>query len=222
MKKEIINKMDFLVWLYVFCIFASEVMWVKSFPLFTIFGFELNASVAIFLMPLIYSINDVITEVYWRDRMRQIMKLWIFVMFLIIIVSAFFTWLPVTERFAPMSESYNTIFYTSIRMSFASLCAFSFANMLDIIIFSKLRDKMKDKWLWIRTNVSNIVSEWFDTFVFLFLAFYHFNESFEQNLMFILSIWLPYWFLKCIISLINTPFVYWWVKKLKEDIKTDL
>ena len=66
-------------------------------------------------------------------------------MFLIIIVSAFFTWLPVTERFAPMSESYNTIFYTSIRMSFASLCAFSFANMLDIIIFSKLRDKMKDK-----------------------------------------------------------------------------
>lgn len=215
--KKLINNMDFLVGLYVFCIFASEVMGVKSFPLFTIFWYQLNASVAIFLMPLIYSINDVVTEVYGRDRMRQIMKLGIFIMALIILVSVFFTWLPVTERFAPTSEAYNTIFHISIRMSFASLIAFSVANVLDILIFSKLREKMKDKWLWIRTNVSNIISEGIDTFVFLFLAFYHFTDSFEQNLTFILSIWLPYWFLKCVVSVINTPLVYWGVKKIKEE-----
>ena len=209
--------MDFLIWLYVFCIFASEVMWVKSFPLFTIFWYQLNASVAIFLMPLIYSINDVVTEVYWRERMRQIMKLWIFIMIMIIITSAFFTWLPMTERFAPTSEAYNTIFHISIRMSFASLCAFTVANILDILIFSKMRKKMKNKGLWLRTNVSNIISTWIDTFLFLFLAFYHLNETFAENWAFILSIWLPYWFLKCVVSVINTPFVYWWVRKLREE-----
>ena len=109
--KKLINHMDFLVGLYVFCIFASEVMGVKSFPLFTMFGYQLNASVAIFLMPLIYSINDVVTEVYGKERMKQIMKLGIVVMILIVLVSAFFTRLPVTERFAPTSEAYNTIFH---------------------------------------------------------------------------------------------------------------
>jgi uncharacterized integral membrane protein (TIGR00697 family) len=91
------------------------------------------------------------------------------------------------------------------------------ANILDILIFAKLREKMKNKWLWLRTNVSNIVSECFDTFVFLFLAFYSLEKWFWDNFSFILSIWLPYWFLKCVMSFINTPFVYLWVRFLKNN-----
>jgi uncharacterized PurR-regulated membrane protein YhhQ (DUF165 family) len=51
----------------------------------------------------------------------------------------------------------------------------------------------------------------------LFLAFYVSSISFWDNLSFILSIWFPYWLLKCIMSFVNTPFVYLWVKYLKNN-----
>ncbi|MDR1987531.1 MAG: queuosine precursor transporter [Candidatus Peribacteria bacterium] len=110
--------------------------------------------------------------------MRQIMKLGFLIIFMIALTSAIFTWLPETERFKPTSEAYNTIFHTSIRMSIASLISFAIANILDILIFAKLREKMKNKGLWFRTNISNIISECFDTFIFLFLAFYVSSISF--------------------------------------------
>jgi uncharacterized integral membrane protein (TIGR00697 family) len=213
--------MDVMIGLYVFCIFASEVMGAKSFPLFSILGYQLNASVAIFLLPLVYSINDIIIEVYGKQRMRQIMNMGLLVIVLIILVSAFFTLLPATARFAGMNEAYASIFHMRIRMSIASLLSFVVANILDILVFSFLREKMKDKKLWIRTNVSNIISEFFDTFVFLFIAFYALESSFASNVAFIVSIGLPYWLLKCVMSVIITPAVYYGTRKLKGEEKAE-
>ena len=68
------NKMDFLVALYIFCIAVAELMGGKTFPLVNIFGFQLNASVAIFVFPLIFTINDIITEVYGRERARSLIR----------------------------------------------------------------------------------------------------------------------------------------------------
>ena len=59
-----IEKFDLLVSVYIFCIAVSELMGAKTFPLANIFGYQLNASVAIFVLPLIFTIYDVITEVY--------------------------------------------------------------------------------------------------------------------------------------------------------------
>lgn len=207
--------MDVLIGVYIFCIFAAEVMGAKSFPLFTIAGYQLNASVAIFLLPLIYSINDIVIEVYGKQRMRQIMRMGRLIVLFIILVCAFFTALPATARFAEMNDAYTAIFHMGIRMSIASLLAFIIANLLDIYLFALLREKMKEKKLWLRTNVSNIVSEFFDTFIFLFIAFYALKSSFSDNLTFILSIGLPYRLLKCIMSLVATPAVIRGVKKLK-------
>jgi uncharacterized integral membrane protein (TIGR00697 family) len=210
-----LNKMDVMIGLYVFCIFASEVMGAKSFPLFTVFGYQLNASVAIFLLPLVYSINDIIIEVYGKERMRQILWMGMLIIVLIVLVCAFFTALPTTARFAEMNGAYTAIFQMGIRMSIASLVSFAVANVLDVYVFAVMREKMKERKLWLRTNISNIISEFFDTFVFLFIAFYALDVSFGSNVTFIFSIGLPYWMLKCVMSLVATPAVVYGVRKLK-------
>lgn len=212
-----INKMDFLIWLYIFCVFASEVMWAKTFPLVNLFGHQFNASVAIFLLPFIYSVNDVIVEVFGKERMRQIIRASLFIITLIIITCFFFTRLPPSTRFSWMEVAYDSIFGMSIRMAFASLMAFAIADFLDIYIFSKLRTKLWNSKLWFRTNVSNIISEFVDTFVFMILAFYAFDQSITSNFSFILSVWIPYRVLKCLMSVIGTPFVYLGVKWLKKS-----
>lgn len=212
-----LNKMDLFIGIYIFCVFASEVMGAKTFPLINIMWHQFNASVAIFLLPVIYSINDIIVEVFGKERMRQIIKVSMIIIVLIILTSAFFTFLPPSARFTNTEGAYDIIFGTSIRMALASLAAFGIADFLDVLIFSKLKERLWTSKLRLRTNVSNIISEFVDTFVFMILAFYAFDQGFTSNMSFILSIGIPYRILKCLMSVIETPFVYLGVNWLKKD-----
>ena len=213
------RKLDVLIGLYIFCVFASEVMWAKTFPIVHMFDRQFNASVAIFLIPLVYSINDIIIEVYGKERMRQIITVSLMVILLIIATSFFFTQLPPSARFVQTEPAYDTIFGLSIRMSLASLLAFASADLLDVHIFSRLRQKLGNTQLWLRTNLSNILAEFVDTFVFMILAFYAFDQSFAANFSFLLSIGVPYRLLKCVMSVIGTPLVYLWVDWLHGEEK---
>ena len=103
-----IEKFDFLLSLYIFCIVVSEVMGRKTFPIMTIGTFTLNASVAIFVFPLIYTINDIIIEVYGKDKAKSIMRSGLFIIFLIMLFSLLATSLPPSVRFAPSENAYDT------------------------------------------------------------------------------------------------------------------
>jgi queuosine precursor transporter len=212
-----IHKFDLLIALYMFCIATSELMGAKTFPLVTIGGWTLNQSVSIFTVPLVFTINDVITEVYGRQRTRSIIRAGLVIIGLILLFSLLSTNLPPSARFAPTEEAYDTIFGLSARFSFASLLAFGIAEFTDVYIFAKLREKLGEKGLWLRNNVSNIVSQFIDTAIFMFAAFWAFDQSAGSNVSFILSLMIPYWIVKCLMSVIETPFVYLGVKWLKSD-----
>jgi uncharacterized PurR-regulated membrane protein YhhQ (DUF165 family) len=47
------------------------------------------------------------------------------------------------------------------------------------------------------------------------LAFYAFDRSLGSNFAFLTSLILPYWLLKCFMSVLETPFVYVGVKWLR-------
>lgn len=212
-----IQKFDLLVSIYIFCICAAELMGAKTFPLVKIFGFQLNASVAIFLIPLLFTINDMITEVYGKERTRSVIRSGLIVIGFILLVSVAFTALPPSARFAASEGAYDDIFGKSARIAFASLTAFALAEFLDVYIFAKIRQRLGKSKLWLRTNVSNFGSQLTDTVVFMTLAFYAFNRPFGDNFSFLLGLIIPYWLLKCFMSLIETPFVYAGVKWLRSE-----
>ncbi len=214
-----IHKFDFLVGLYIFCVLVSELMGAKTFVLWN-YGFNLNASVAIFVIPVIFSVNDIITEVYGAKRTRSLIWTSLIIVALLVLYSFLAISLPPSKRFMESEIAYDSIFAKSIRMSLASLTAFAFADFLDVFVFSKIRERMGKKALWLRNNASNFISQFFDTTIFMFLAFYALEKPFMENLPFLFSLILPYWALKCSMSVIETPFVYLGVKWLKKD-KTD-
>lgn len=214
-----IQKLDFLISVYIFCICAAELMGAKTFPLIKLFGYQLNASVAIFLLPLIFTINDVITEVYGKERTRSIIRSGLFIIFLIFAFSILTTNLPPSTRFITSEKAYDTIFGLSARIAAASLVAFTLAEFMDVFIFAKIREKLGKKALWFRNNASNFVSQFVDTSVFMFLAFYSLDKNFNDNFPFLISLIIPYWLLKCFMSVIETPLVYLGVNWLKKDKK---
>jgi uncharacterized integral membrane protein (TIGR00697 family) len=211
-----IQKTDLLISFYIGCIAISELMGAKTFPLTTIGSFKLSASVAIFVVPLIYCINDVITEVYGKERARSIVRSGLLVILFILLFSLLSTRLPSTPRFAATEKAYETIFSISARIAASSLIAFTVAEFMDVFIFARLRQKFGKKALWLRTNVSNIISQFFDTTLFMVLAFYALNRPFGDNASFLIGLIIPYWIIKCLMSFIETPLVYLGVKWLKD------
>ena len=211
-----IEKFDLLVSVYIFCIAVSELMGAKTFPLVNFFGYQLNASVAIFVLPLVFTINDVITEVYGKERTRSVIRSGLIIIFLILLFSVLATSLPPSKRFQNSEGAYDIIFGLSARIAAASLTAFALAEFMDVFIFAKIREKLGKKGLWLRNNLSNFISQFLDTFVFMFLAFYAFDKSLNSNIVFLFSLILPYWLLKCSMSIIETPLVYIGVRWLKK------
>lgn len=212
-----IKKLDFLISLYIFCICVAELMGGKVFHLFKIGSFPLNASVAIFTLPIIFSINDVITEVYGKERARSVVRSGLLIVALIFLTDLLFTSLPPSKFFMKKEIAYDSIFATSARIAFASLSAFAISDFLDIYLFSIIREKYGKKALWFRNNLSNIISQLVDTVVFIFIAFYVIDKPFAANFSTLLGIILPYWLIKCFMSVIETPFVYLGVNWLKKD-----
>lgn len=208
------EKIDFLIAIYIFCIVVAELMGGKTFPILT-HPFVLNGSVALLVLPFVFSINDIVIEVLGIGRARGIVRSGLIVVALVFIYSLIATSLPPSTRFLTREAAYDTIFGLSARIAAASLVAFLIAEFTDLFVFQKIRKRMKNKALWVRSNVSNIISQFLDTVIFITLAFYALDKAFASNAPFLWSLILPYWLLKCSMSVITTPLVYAGVRWLK-------
>lgn len=216
MKPDNSQKLELLIGAYVFCIIVAEILGVKTFPIINIFGYQLNGAVGMFLVPFIYSINDIVFEVYGHQRAKNLAKLSVWIICALILFSAFAVMLPASKRFLSTESAYDQIFSQSIRISIASLVALVVSNLADIYIFSKIKKYFEKYGLWFRNNFSNILALLLDTILFMTLAFYALDQNFSNNFSFLFGIILPYWLLKTFMSAITTPLVYAGVAWLKK------
>jgi uncharacterized integral membrane protein (TIGR00697 family) len=177
------------------------------------FGF-FEAGVGIMIFPLSYLTMDIIQEVKGKEVARKILFGTLFALAFVMVVTYISTALPSAKRdFYP--EEYNKVFGVSIRVMLASLIAFVIADLSDIEIFAKIKEKTKEKMLWLRATGSTIVSQFIDSVVFMFLAFYGISP--KHDAMYLLMITLPYWILKCIVAIGGTPLVYAGAKWLRGE-----
>ena len=212
-----VQKMDLLFAVYIFCIVTSEVMGIKTFSIINSSWLHLNASVAIIVFPIIFSINDIVTEVHGKERARSMMRSGFIVVALTFLFAAIATALPPSARFSGTEGAFDTVFKSSMRISAASLVAFAVAQLTDILVFVKIRQRLGKKALWLRNNASNFVAQLIDTTVFITLAFYSLSRPLGDNIGFLVGLIVPFWLLKCFMSVIETPFVYAGVKWLRKD-----
>lgn len=210
-----VRKFDFLVALYVFGVMVAELMGAKTFPLFTVGSWHLTASVAVFVFPLLFTVTDVIVEVHGRLRARSVVFSGIIMVALLALFELLAVHITPSARFAGKEAAYDAIFGASLRIAVASLVAFAASELLDVLVFARLRQALHGRGLWLRNNVSNFVSQLADSAIFLTLAFYAFGMSLGANVSFLTGIIVPYWLVKCAFSVLETPLVYlgvWWLR----------
>lgn len=174
----------------------------------------IRVSVGIFMMPFMFLITDIVGEVSGEERAT----LFVQIAELMLVVLLGFTFLCIHMK--PNAtwgnqEAYVSVFGSTLRMTLASLLSFVISQRLDVMLFFRLRKATGGKKLWIRNNVATIVSQFIDTCIFEYLAFWHLTPKFTTA--FVFSMVLPYWGFKVIFALLDTPFCYLGVRWLKKD-----
>lgn len=200
------KKLDILLAIYITSLVAAELIGSK---ITTILG--ANISVGIIAFPLTFLINDIVTEIAGKERARHFVRTGL-LMLVILFAMVYIARLLPAASFYSHNEAYETVFGNSLRIIIASLSAFIVSELLDIAIFSKIKERLK-KFLWLRVNASNIISQLIDTTIFTFIAFYMVTDAYNIEKMFALII--PYWALKILFSFVQTPLAYlgvWWLR----------
>ena len=201
-------RLDVIVALYIFAVVTAQLMGAKIVPFGNIFGFPLHVSVAVFLMPLLFTITDVVVEIYGKARARNLVRTGLIVIVLLTLYTLLVTSLPAASGFASSNDAYTATFGTSVRFALAAIAAYLSAELIDVLIYSKMRERMKQKGMWLRNNVSNFIGQFVDSTVFVVIAFYALESPLSTNAAFLAGIIFPYWALRCLMSLASTPLVY--------------
>lgn len=171
-----------------------------------------STSVALFIVPLSFMATDIVAEVYGRKMANQFVKAGIISLIVMLLFILLFVWLPPHARYKD-NNAYVAIFGSSARIIVASITAFVMSQFHDVWAFLFWKKKTKGKFLWLRTNLSNVVSMTIDTFVFMFLAFYMVTPLFDAA--FVLKLAIPYLIFKIIWGSVNTLLVYLGARWLK-------
>lgn len=203
------DKTKVLLALFIAAIVAANLLGTKITILFGI-----SVSVGIFSYPLTFLITDMIEEVHGKRKTRIFVYAGFLAILLVLLLTYISVILPPASRY-DFNEQYTIIFNPALRMMIASIIAFLVAQFHDLWAFNMWKQKTKGKLLWFRNTASTIVSQFLDTSLFMFIAFYQVTPKFTAGFVFALI--LPYWLLKVFMAVCDTPFCYLGVRWLRRS-----
>jgi uncharacterized integral membrane protein (TIGR00697 family) len=160
-------------------------------------------SAGIIPFPLTFVLTDVVNEFYGKDGARRLTFAGLAAALFVWAMINFALLLP-TRSDSPISDQvFRSAFGTSARLYLASLTAYVIGQMLDISIFQVLRRATGERFLWLRSTGSTVLSQAIDSlsvsFVFLVGA---------RPLAFIFTNAANNYVGKLVMALLLTPLIY--------------
>jgi len=207
------SKLSFLLGLFVALMIGMNLLGGKITELFGV-----SVSVAIFMVPITFLITDIVAEVYGKKFSQRFVYIGVAVLVIMMLFVLLSVALPAHERYSYNAE-YVTIFGSSLRIMVASILAFFLSQIHDVWAFEFLKKKTGGRFLWLRNNISTIVSQAIDSLAFMFIAFYQVAPQFTA--LFVLELAIPYYLFKILFAVLDTPFVYLGVKWLRGKSSSD-
>lgn len=178
----------------------------------SVFSFNLTAGVL--LWPVVFIMTDIINEhfgvkgVKFLSWLTAALIVYAFMMVFLAIELVPAPWWPGSQlnRGVPdMQLAFTTIFGQGLWIIVGSLVAFLVGQVLDAIIFQKIKNRFKHKMLWLRATISTLFSQFIDSYLVLFIAFYIGND---WPILRVLSIGTGNYMYKFVIAILMIPLLY--------------
>jgi len=199
------------VGLFAVIIISSLLSNIQVTELVTLFGF--TVAIGNVTYASIFFATDLLSELYGKNEAHKGVILGL----IAIVLMALYMQLILQFTPAPfdrMASHLHAIFSFVPRIAVGSIVAYTISQNVDVMLFHFWKGITGEKHLWLRNNGSTMISQFVDSAIFVFIAFYGVvpMHVFWQILF-------SNYILKWLIALIDTLFVYWGVSWMKKTVQ---
>lgn len=210
----------------------AEFIGIKIFSLEKLFGFQplamtlfgvedlgFNLTAGVLIWPVVFVMTDIINEYFGKKGVRFLSWL-VVILILYAFMVAFFAiktppndWWQLlsglkddpTKSIPDMNLAFARIFGQGLWIIIGSVVAFLIGQLIDVIVFHRIRRITGEKKIWLRATGSTLVSQFIDSFVVLIIAFY---IGSDWDLVRVLAIGVVNYIYKFSMAILLTPVIY--------------
>jgi|TARA_B110000305_G_scaffold126314_1_gene141505 hypothetical protein len=164
--------------------------------------------VGILPWPIVFLLTDLLNEFYGYKVVRRLSWITaILIAYCFIIVGIAMEIPAVNIEGSNLSDdaAFNKVFGQAQMVIVGSICAFLVSQLLDAYIFTWIKSKTGEKFIWLRSTGSTLVSQFIDSYIVLYIGFVLPGSLSFADFM---TIAPTNYFLKIIIAILLTPFIY--------------
>ena len=159
------------------------------------------------LFASIFLCTDILSEHFGREKARKNVLIgFTGFLFMTIIMLITIGFKPSANDWA--QESFVNLFTPMSRFFIASMIAYLASQYFDVWIYSAIKNITKNRYLWLRNNLSTILSSLVDNTIFSLLAWIILNPNPETLYNVIMIYIFGTYVLRILIAFVDTPFMY--------------
>ncbi len=225
---------------------VAEFMGVKIFsldetlgiqkPVFDLFGFHfdgISQTCGVLLWPFVFVMTDIINEYFGVKGVRfiswiaAIMISYAYLMLFFAMQTSPAGWWVSSSNYGTeldFNRAYLAVFGQGTNIIIGSLIAFMVGQFIDVYVFHWVKKKTGEKFIWLRSTGSTLVSQLIDSFIVLFVAFYLLKQGKpgQWTLNMVFAVGIVNYVYKVTAAVLLTPVIYGVHKIIESYLGHDL
>jgi uncharacterized integral membrane protein (TIGR00697 family) len=164
--------------------------------------------VGILPWPVVFLLTDLMNEFYGQKAVRRLSWITAGLIAYCFIVVGLSLAIPAYEiKGSDLADnaSYMKVFGQSQMIIVGSICAFLVSQILDAFLFDKIKHKTGNRFIWLRSTGSTVISQLIDSYIVLYIGFVLPGKMSIGTYM---SVAPTNYILKLVIAISLTPLIY--------------
>ena len=162
-------------------------------------------SIGILPWPIVFVTTDLINEYFGEKGVRRLSVITASLIAYTFFVLYFAMKIPSTGISSVSTYQFNAVFGQSQLIIVGSITAFLVSQLIDVSLFHFFKRRTGNKMIWLRSTGSTVISQLFDSFIVLGIAFW--LPGIMDTKTFFLSAMTGYT-VKLVIAVLMTPLIY--------------
>ena len=202
---------------------------------------SINLTAGVLLWPVVFVMTDIINEYYGQKGVRFLsfltagLIIFAFIVFygaMKLVPADFFISSKEGSGVPDMEKAYKGVLGQGSNIIIGSLVAFVLSQLVDVFVFHRIKKITGEKKIWLRATGSTLVSQFIDSFVVLFIAFYVGSRINNQQGDFVwpfslfIAVGVVNYIYKFFMAVLLTPVIYlahrWIDRYLGHELATEM
>ncbi|WP_298116678.1 queuosine precursor transporter [Flavobacterium sp.] len=167
--------------------------------------FGVPMSIGILPWPIVFITTDLINEYFGEKGVKKLSLITAGLIVYTFIILSFAIKIPSTGISSVSTDQFKAVFGQSQLIIIGSIAAFLVSQLIDVTIFHFVKNRTGNKMIWLRSTGSTMISQLFDSFIVLGIAFY--LPGIMDGKTYIVSGFTGY-SVKLVIAILMTPMIY--------------